>query len=126
MNAAKMLALRSKCERNQVGCVITDRSLRRVLGNGYNGRAAGIDDNCPGKDVDPCGCLHAEANALIACGSFQMDKVLFVTMLPCENCSRMIINSGFSRVIYDRDHAKIGGLKLLKSAGILVEKYINL
>lgn len=123
MTAARMLAQRSKCKRAQVGCIVTDRKMRRVIANGYNGRAAGLDIECPGEQVDPCGCLHAEANALISSGSYQTDKVMFITLLPCERCATMIINSGFSRVVYYSEHEKQSGLKLMKRAGIIVEKH---
>lgn len=124
MSTARMLARRSECKRLKVGCVVTDKSMRRVLGNGYNGRAAGSTTKCGG--TDPC-CLHAEVNALIASGGLEKDKVMFVTVMPCEKCSMMIVNSGFSRVIYDRGHEKLAeGMKVLEEAEILVEKYINL
>lgn len=119
MGAARMLAMRSRCQRRQVGCIVTDRDQRRVLGNGYNGRAAGVDE-CPG--TDPC-CLHAEVNALIASGSLEKGKVMFVTVSPCEKCAMMIINSGFSRVIYDEDHENAAGLLMLEQGGVKAVKY---
>lgn len=124
MSTARMLSRRSECKRLKVGCVVTDQSMRRVLGNGYNGRAAGSMTRCEG--TDPC-CLHAEVNALIASGGLEKGKVMFVTVMPCEKCSMMIVNSGFSRVVYDRGHEKLTeGMKVLEEAGILVDKYMNL
>lgn len=124
MSTARMLARRSQCKRLKVGCVVTDQSMRRVLGNGYNGRAAGSAMKCEG--TDPC-CLHAEVNALIASGGQQKNKVMFVTTMPCEKCSMMIVNSGFSRVVYDLGHEKFTeGWTVLQEAGILVEKYMHL
>jgi len=120
MATARMLAMRSKCKRHKVGCVVTDWKMRRVLGNGYNGRAAGVDEECPG--TDPC-CLHAEVNALIACGSLERNKVMFVTTMPCEKCAMMIINSGFKRVVYSEKHPKTEGVELLERAGLLVARY---
>jgi len=119
MHTARMLAGRSKCKRRTVGCIITDDRMRRVLGNGYNGRAAGIDE-CPG--TDPC-CLHAEVNALIASGSLERNKVMFVTTMPCEKCAMMIINSGFSKVYYDEKHDNTAGIELLAKANIFTKHY---
>ncbi len=121
MSTAKLLAKRSTCQRLRVGCVITDFDMRRVLGNGYNGRAAGSKQECPG--TDPC-CLHAEINALITSGSQEQDKVMFVTTLPCERCSMAIVNSGFSRVVYHMGHEKRDGLEVLLEAGITVDRHI--
>lgn len=122
MNTARLLSQRSRCKRNSVGCVVTDSGLRRVLGNGYNGRAADQDE-CPG--TDPC-CLHSEINALITSGSIEKDKVMFVTVLPCEKCAMAIVNSGFSRVVYDRSHEKKEGLAVLKAAGIEVQRCLSI
>ena len=119
MSTARMLASRSRCERASVGCVVTSGDLRRVLGNGYNGRTPG-HNSCPG--TDPC-CLHAEVDARIASGSLEKDKVMFVTLLPCEKCSMMIVNSGFSSVIYGDDHEKTAGADILRSAGVLLTRY---
>lgn len=120
ISTAKMLAKRSKCKRRQVGCVVTDRVMRRVLGNGYNGRAAGMDDECPG--TDPC-CLHAEVNALIASGGLEKQKVMFVTVAPCIKCSMMIVNSNFRKVIYLETGPSSEGLNLLERAGVEVIRY---
>jgi len=121
MATARHLAQRSQCQRLGVGCVVTDKSMRRVLGNGYNGLAAGSVMKCEG--TDPC-CLHAEVNALIASGSMEKDKVMFVTVTPCKKCSMMIVNSGFSRVVYEHGHEKSSeGAVVLVEAGILLEKY---
>ena len=119
MNTARFLGERSKCQRRNVGCIVTDAQLRRVLGNGYNGRAAGQDE-CPG--TDPC-CLHAEVNALIASGSIERNKVMFITVMPCEKCAMMIINSGFSRVVYDEPHDNKAGVEMMEKAGIDVKRY---
>lgn len=119
MGAARLLAKRSQCKRRKVGCVITDHAQRRVLGNGYNGRAAGVDV-CPG--TDPC-CLHAEVNALIASGSNEKNKVMFVTVMPCEKCAMMIINSGFSRVVYDEEHDSVAGIRMLERGHVKAVSY---
>lgn len=97
MQTAINLSSRSKCSKACVGCVITTKDLRHVLGNGYNGYAAGIDYKCT---PETCDCLHAENNALIDAGSQFKDKVVFVTMFPCLNCAIQIINSGCSKLYY--------------------------
>lgn len=119
MGTARMLATRSKCKRKHVACIVTDYWMRRVLGNGYNGRAANVDE-CPG--TDPC-CLHAEVNALIASGSLEKNKRMYVTIAPCVKCAMMIINSGFYEVVYDQEHDNDEGIKMLEAGGVRVKRY---
>jgi len=116
MQTAVMLSKRSTCERLQVGCVITDMDKRTVLGNGYNGGAKGQSNKCD--PSDSCGHLHAEVNALIASGSHDRLKVMYVTTLPCAQCAKAIVNSGFMGVYYLNEHEKQGSKDILKAAGI--------
>lgn len=101
MQTALELAQRSKCSKAQVGCVITTKDLRHVLGNGYNGYASKIKYTCT---PETCDCLHAENNALIDAGSQFKDKVVFVTMFPCLNCTIQIINSGCIKLYYNKSY----------------------
>jgi dCMP deaminase len=127
---AVILASRSTCKRvggdgmvKRVGCVITNRRLDNVLSVGYNGNARGLPDQCSyvGREGG-CGCLHAEANAISKCLVTDQDKVLFCTDSPCETCAKLIINSGFSRVVYLRPYRITTGLDYLTSVGIEVEE----
>lgn len=119
MGAARMLASRSKCKRLQVGCIVTDYYMRRVLANGYNGRAANVDE-CPG--TNPC-CLHAEVNALVASGSLEKNKRMYVTVAPCEKCAMMIINSGFYEVVYAEEHENKAGVEMLEKGKVKTMRY---
>lgn len=122
-NFAQQLSTLSKCEERQVAAIITDKSLSQVYSIGLNGGPKGLVDcmcNIDGK----YGCVHAEINALIKCHSDEPDKVMFVTLSPCKQCSAAIINApgGFSAVYYMEEWKDDSGLKLLKAAGIRVEK----
>lgn len=101
MRTAIYLSERSQCSRAKVGCIITTKDLRHVVGNGYNGHAAGSDYIC---EPDKCDCLHAENNAVIDAGSQYKDKVFFVTMFPCFSCAIQIINSGCSKLYYNQSY----------------------
>ena len=94
---AEALALRSTDGSQKVGCVVVSGDLERVLGVGYNGGAAGIDDRefIP---HDRSGYVHAEENALLKAGATEKDKVMFVTHTPCVMCAKRAINSGVARV----------------------------
>lgn len=118
MRMAENLALRSTCNRTMVGCVITTSNYEQVLSIGYNGNAKGLNNRCDSLEPGMCGCIHAEANALIKAGSHVKDKVLFVTMNPCKSCAKLIVNSGFSKVYYRTPYRLTDGIDLLKQCGI--------
>lgn len=128
LRMAVILASRSTCKRvgsdgliKRVGCVVTNRRLDNVLSVGYNGNARGLPDECTymGKEGG-CGCLHSEANAISKCLAPDQDKVAFCTDSPCENCAKLLINSGFSRVVYLRKYRITTGIEFLQSTGVEV------
>jgi dCMP deaminase len=114
---AEALALRSTDGSQQVGCVVVSHDFERVLGVGYNGGAAGIDDRqfIPS---DKSGYVHAEENALLKAGATEKDKVMFITHTPCVMCAKRAINSGVARV-YCRQPNRRGdsmGIEVLRRA----------
>ncbi len=115
---AEALALRSTDGSQKVGCVVVSADLERVLGVGYNGGAAGMNDRefIP---ADRSGYVHAEENALLKAGAIEKDKVMFLTHTPCVMCAKRAINSGVMRV-HCRQPNRRGdamGLALLRQAG---------
>ncbi len=126
LNLARTLADRSTCTRLNVGTVITSTDYRKVLAIGYNGNATGLANRCDREEPGNCGCLHSEENAVINCDSpRQVEKVVFVTHLPCVACAKRLINLGNVRqVYYGEDYRLRDSLELLKSVGILVEHIV--
>lgn len=120
MDLAYKLAERSTCKRLKVGTVITSTDFRKVLAVGYNGNATGLHNGCDRDEVGNCGCLHSEENAVINCDAPRMvDKIAFVTHLPCVQCAKRLINLGnVRRVYYSQDYRIRDSLELLKSVGI--------
>src|SRR5213596_779829 len=97
------------CDRAHYACVITDTELR-VLSYGFNGVAKGLPNGCLRPDYDKtkdpssvvgnvivsgCGCIHAEANAVMALrrSSHQGQIIAFVTGEPCEACAMLLVNA---------------------------------
>jgi deoxycytidylate deaminase len=115
---AEALALRSTDGSQKVGCVVVSADLERVLGVGYNGGAAGMND----RDFIPAdrsGYVHAEENALLKAGAIEKSKVMFLTHTPCVMCAKRAINSGVARV-HCRQPNQRGdamGIALLRQAG---------
>ncbi|MCM2324234.1 MAG: deaminase [Oligoflexia bacterium] len=124
MDLARTLARRSTCKRLQVGTVITSTDFRKVLAVGYNGNATGLHNGCDRDEPGNCGCLHSEENAVINCDSPRfIEKVVFVTHLPCVACAKRLINLGnVKAVYYAEDYRLKDSLDLLRSVGIQVQQ----
>jgi dCMP deaminase len=124
LRLAETLSARSTCKRLQVGTVITSTDFRKVLAVGYNGNATGLQNSCDRDEPGNCGCLHSEENAVINCDSPRsLEKVAFVTHLPCVQCAKRLINLGnVKAVYYGQDYRIKDSLDVLKSVGIHVEQ----
>jgi dCMP deaminase len=123
LKLAHTLAARSTCKRLQVGTVITSTDYRKVLAIGYNGNATGLPNSCDRDEPGNCGCLHSEENAVINCDSPRsVEKIVFVTHLPCVGCAKRLINLGNVRKIYYTQEYRIqDSLELFKKVGIETE-----
>lgn len=124
LQLAQTLAERSTCKRLKVGTVITTTDYRKVLAVGYNGNATGLPNCCDRDEPGNCGCLHSEENAVINCDAPRfIEKVVFVTHLPCVMCAKRLINLGnVKSVFYGQDYRVRDSLALLTSVGIQVQQ----
>jgi len=120
MQLAHALAARSTCSRLQVGAVITSVDFRKVLSIGYNGNATGFSNKCDREDPGNCGCLHAEDNAVINCDAPRfMEKIVFVTHMPCVMCAKRLINLGNVRAVYyAQDYRVTDSIEMLEKSRI--------
>lgn len=112
MNLAKVAAMRSKDPNTQVGACIVDNN-NHILSIGYNGAPKGFNDDIFPWDNNgnyletkyPYVC-HAESNAITNYqgnkDAFQKAKI-YVTLFPCNECAKLIIQSGIKEVIYESD-----------------------
>ena len=124
MAIAKLSAMRSKDPSTQVGACIVGAD-NRILSIGYNGTPNGFDDdefpwNREGKNLDtkyPYVC-HAEMNAILNYRGSRKDlegAKIYVDLFPCNECAKMIIQSGIKEVIYLCDkYADTDGVKASK------------
>lgn len=126
---ARLWATRSADAKVQVGACILDR-WNRVVGVGYNGRAAGEPNERESLEQGQSGFIHAEVNALLAANWNGEGHTLFVTHEPCATCARLIVNSRrITRVVYAaeytetarRDAGLPSGAQVLRGAGLIVE-----
>ena len=123
MDLALQLAKRATCKRLQVGTVITSTDYRKVLAVGYNGNASGLKNSCDREEAGNCGCLHSEENAVINCDSPRfLEKVVFVTHLPCTACAKRLINlGGVKKVFYSNEYRCKDSIALLESVDIEIQ-----
>ena len=127
MQLAELMAKRSTCIRLQVGAVITTTDYRKVLAVGYNGNATGLTNACDRAEPGNCGCLHAEDNACTNCDSPRhVEKLVYVTHLPCVTCAKRLINLGnVKKVLYRHSYRKTDSIELLRYRGIEVVQLTN-
>ena len=126
MEMAEIIAQRSHHPTFKVGALIVTSDNTQVLSMGYNGNARGMS-NVPQSDEPGCsGLLHAEINALLKLDyNNPKDKVMYLTLSPCENCAMAIINSGIEKVVFKEKYRSTKGIEILEAANVKVEFYSN-
>lgn len=109
MGLAHLSSMRSKDPNTQVGAVIVD-DMHRVVSIGYNGLPFGCSD-----DVFPWGkgdgmldskyafVVHAELNAILNSKRNLENCTIYVSLFPCNECAKAIIQSGIKRIVYESD-----------------------
>ena len=133
MGLAHLSAKRSKDPSTQVGAVIVSKD-HRVVGIGYNGFPNGCsDDEFPWDREGEFAqtkypfVVHAELNAILNSNSDLRGCSIYVSLFPCNECAKAIIQSGISRIVYESDkYADTDGTKaskrMLKAAGVQLEQ----
>lgn len=108
MGVAKLSAKRSKDPNTQVGCCIVNND-KRIVAVGYNGLPRNCDDNdfpwnCRDgalQDTKYAYVVHAELNAILNATTPLAGCTLYVTLFPCNECMKSIIQSGIKEVVYE-------------------------
>ncbi len=134
MGVAKLTGLRSKDPSTQVGALVAS-DKNKVLTMGYNGMPIGCkDDDMPwdregdALETKYLYVCHAEFNAILnATGSLENGRI-YVTLFPCNECAKAIIQSGIKEVIYmDDKYANtpsiIASKKMFDMTGVKYRKY---
>jgi dCMP deaminase len=137
MGVASLSALRSKDPHTQVGaCVASEKN--KVLTMGYNGMPIGLsDDEMPwGGEIEDGNPLntkylyvcHAEFNAILNARVSLDGSRIYVTLFPCNECAKAIVQSGIKEVIYSSDKyadtvATQASKRILDLAGVKYRKF---
>ena len=120
---AKEWSKLSHCKRKQVGALIVKDKM--IISDGYNGTPTGFENFCEDEDgYTKWYVLHAEANAIAkVSGSTQSTKgsTLYITLSPCRECSKLIFQSGISRVVYSKKYKDLSGVEFLIKSGVSVD-----
>ena len=110
----------SHCERKQVGALIVKN--RRIISDGFNGTPSGFDNCCEDENGETkWEVLHAEANAILKVASSTQSSegsTLYITMSPCQQCSKLIHQAGIKRVVYSKRYKDASGINFLEKAGV--------
>jgi dCMP deaminase len=115
VNIAREIAKLSHCERSKVGAVIVKEG--NIVSFGYNGTPSGMDNCCERWGVTKQETIHAEMNAILKAartGHAVDGATLYITMSPCVDCSKLILQSGIKRVVYLEEYRKTDGVDFLK------------
>jgi len=120
LRMASIWAENSYCVRRKVGALLVKNQM--IISDGYNGTPSGFENNCEDEigKTKPY-VLHAEANAITKVAksnNSSAEATLYVTTSPCMECSKLIIQAGITRIVYDEKYRNTEGLTILKRAGI--------
>ena len=124
MKMAEVIAERSHHPHWKVGAIIVTPDNTQVLSLGYNGNAKGMSNVPKSTKPGECGLLHAEINALLKLDyNNPKDKVMYVTLSPCEYCAKAIVNSGIKKVVIKNMYRDSTGVNILIESGIIIGKH---
>ena len=131
MSITALVAGRSTCLRRKVGALIVKE--KRIITTGYNGAPANVrhclevgclreEQGIPsGERHELCRGLHAEQNAIIQAALYGVSiegATLYCTNMPCIICSKMLINSRVTGIIYREGYSDPLSSSMLSEAGI--------
>ena len=123
MRVAHTIAERSVDPRHQVGTIIVTEDNTQLLSLGYNGNYKGGPNKVESDEPGQSGLIHAEQNALIKLDyNNPKSKTLYITLSPCRQCAKAIINGGINRVVYRDIYRDESGIELLRRHNIRIER----
>ncbi|MCD8149610.1 MAG: dCMP deaminase family protein [Clostridiales bacterium] len=135
MAVAKLAGMRSKDPNSQVGsCIVSEDN--KILSMGYNGFPRGCsDDEFPwaregdeGETKYPY-VVHSELNAILNYRGGNLDGAkLYVSLFPCNECAKAIIQSGIKTIVYAEDKydgtpSVLSSKRMLDAAGVRYYRY---
>ncbi len=127
LRMAKTWSELSHCARKQVGAIIVKDGM--IISDGYNGAPSGFDNCCENEQGETHWyVLHAEANAILKVAKSTHNcngATLYLTLSPCRDCSKLVVQSGIKRVVFINGYKDTSGIDFLREAGIEIEQIEN-
>lgn len=113
---ARHVSTQSTCLRRSVGCVLVD-DKKNVLATGFNGVPRGYPHcneghPCPGagfasgQELGKCMSAHAEINALLQCSDVDEIESVYLTVSPCTECIKALMNTGARRIVFLEEYVQ--------------------
>jgi dCMP deaminase len=127
MGICLLSAQRSKDPNTQVGCCLVDEN-NHIISIGYNGFPNGCSDNIVSwsKENKYNYVVHAEANAILNRNILKLPNCkAYVTLFPCHECTKLLIQIGVTEVIYATDKLDEASKYMFDLVGIKYRKYIS-
>lgn len=134
MGVAKLSSLRSKDPSTQVGCCIVNEN-KKIVAVGYNGMPLGCNDkDFPWsvkegslENTKYAYVVHAELNAILNSTQQLKGCTIYVSLFPCNECSKAIIQSGIKEIVYADDKyfgtpSFIASRRMLEASGVKVRQ----
>lgn len=135
MSIVEVVATRSNCLRPKKGAILVRG--KQIISTGYNGTPRGVQ-NCDeggcerclgahngtiasGQRLDECTCCHAEENAITQAalhGTKTGCATMYTAFFPCLSCTKLLINAGITKVVFQNDYPSPLGRALLAQAGV--------
>lgn len=126
------VAKMSFAKRAQVGAVLVKDN--NIISMGWNGTPSGFSNNCEFRiDDHDENCLltreevlHAETNCITKVAKStqsSLGSTMYITISPCMDCAKLIVQSGVSRVVYKSFYRDKKSLDFLSKCGIIIDNY---
>ena len=115
INIAKEISSLSKCERAKVGAILVKDG--NIISMSYNGTPSGMNNCCERNGVTVQDVIHAEMGAILKAarsGYAVGGADLYLTLSPCSECAKLILQSGVKRVVYLEQYRKTDGVDFIK------------
>ena len=139
MEVARLVSSWASCyqQDRKIGAVIVKE--KRIMTTGYNGAPAGVQTcvergECLRKKLgipsgtrhEICYAIHAEQNAIIQAAKLGIaieGATLYCTHQPCIICAKMIVNSGITRIVYEKGYPDDFSLQIIAESGVQIERF---
>ena len=125
IDISKKYAEMSYANKKKVGAVIVKENS--IISDGYNGTPIGYDNSCEDADGKTHWyVMHAEANAITKLAKYNNNcdnATLYVTLSPCRECAKLIIQSGIKKVVYCEKYRDTSGIDFLGKLNVECIQY---